>query len=62
MDTGTDNPIAQEEQKMMSLVKKVKSLESQLKEAKMVVTRLRDLINQCHCECFPPELKVDSDR
>lgn len=46
------NPLAQEETKLIALVKKIKDLEIQLGESRALVQRLQDMINKYHDKAF----------
>lgn len=61
-DSGSSNPLAQEEKKMGSIVEKVERLEANLREREILIDRLRDLITKSYANCFPPQIKVDSER
>ena len=60
--SGSSNPILDEERKMKRLAEKVKQLEQELREAKILIDRLKDLISKCHSDCFPPEIKCESEK
>lgn len=57
MNSGSVNPLAQEEKKMEEFVARIKQLESQLNTSQETIKRLQEMIYKCHAETFPDQVK-----